>query len=89
MDSNDIRGYWNYLPFVYGLKSRLSSVELATKLRPFFPGGNFVITEINPWNVNGVMPQAAWSWFYQNPDETPTKGLTLGEILALGAPKKD
>jgi hypothetical protein len=62
-DSRDIVAYWNYIPLVYCIKSYLSAAELAAKLRPFFPAP-FMIAEINPDNINGVLPQEAWTWFY-------------------------
>jgi hypothetical protein len=87
IDSKEIRAYWNYIPFVYGIKSTLSSSELSSKFRPFFPNGNYLITEIFTLNVDGVMPHAAWSWFYYDPDVPTPVQLSLGEaLLALGGP---
>jgi hypothetical protein len=63
-DSVDILAFWNYVPLVYCIKSRLNSTELTLKLHPFFPNGNFMVAEINTKNLNGVLPEAAWSWFY-------------------------
>lgn len=63
-DSADIAAYWNYIPLVYCIKTRLDAIELTHKLRPFFPRGNFLIAEINPANINGSLPQSAWDWFY-------------------------
>jgi hypothetical protein len=63
-DSADIIAYWNYVPLVYCVKSRLSATELTLKLQPFFPHGTYLIAEINRDNMNGVLPQPAWEWFY-------------------------
>ena len=62
-DSSDIIAYWNYLPLVFCVKSRLTSYELSSKLRPFFPH-SFMVVEINPHNINGILPREAWNWFY-------------------------
>jgi hypothetical protein len=62
-DSRDIIAYWNYIPLVYCIKSYLSAEGLTAKLRPFFPN-SFMIAEINPHNINGILPKEAWTWFY-------------------------
>jgi hypothetical protein len=67
-DSRDIIAYWNYIPLVYCIKSYLSAEELANKLYAYFPHP-FMIAEINPGNINGVLPQEAWSWFYMEHHE--------------------
>jgi hypothetical protein len=91
-DSADIIAYWNYIPLVFCVKSRLSSQELTIKLRSFFPLP-YMIAEINPQNINGVLPEAAWTWFYldhhdklQRPVNALTAGLSLEELLGLPRP---
>jgi hypothetical protein len=37
---------------------------LAQRFGPFFPGGTFMIIEVNALNMNGIMPKPAWDWFY-------------------------
>jgi hypothetical protein len=75
-DSRDIVAYWNYIPLVYCIKSYLSAGELASKFMHFFPRGTFMIAEINPGNINGILPEEAWTWFYmdhhQKQPEFPT-----------------
>jgi hypothetical protein len=63
-DSQDIIAFWNYVPLVYCVKSRLGATELVRKLAPFFPRGALFVAEINVWNMNGLLPMAAWDWFY-------------------------
>lgn len=63
---NDPRvlAYWNYLPLVYCMKSFATAAELAEALLPLFPNGQFLVFEVNPTNMNGRLPKAAWEWFY-------------------------
>ncbi len=63
-DSSDIIAYWNYIPLLYCVKSNLSSTELAEKLSHFIPSNNFLVAQIDRSNMNGVLPQSAWDWFY-------------------------
>jgi hypothetical protein len=84
-DSRDIIAYWNYIPLVYCVKSRLSSLELAERLQPYFPRPLFMIAEINEYNINGRLPEEAWSWFYMEhhvKHELPT---AIGGGLGLGS----
>jgi hypothetical protein len=68
-DSTDIIAFWNYIPLVYCIKTRLLASDLILKLRPFFPHGTFMVAEVNPNNLNGILPQEAWHWFYLNHHE--------------------
>jgi hypothetical protein len=63
-DSADILAFWNYIPLVYCVKSRLSAAELTAKLLPFFQNTHFLIAEINARNLEGRLPGEAWTWFY-------------------------
>jgi hypothetical protein len=67
-DSRDIIAYWNYIPLVYCVKTYLTSLELTERLRPYLPG-QFMIAEINEFNINGILPREAWSWFYADHHE--------------------
>jgi hypothetical protein len=84
-DSIDVLGYWNYVPLIYCVKTRLTATALSLKLAPFFSSG-YVVAEINPQNLNGrLVPKAAWEWFYESPAEK-TAGL-FGMAGLLGLPK--
>jgi hypothetical protein len=98
-DSVDILGYWNHIPLVYCVKSRLPATMVRDRLRPFLPDP-MMVAEINPANMNGYMFSAdLWNWFFQPPPEkkpTLPSGLLRGLSgpggpfgpLALGSPKK-
>lgn len=58
--------YWNYLPLVYCVKSTYPANEIRAHLDLAFIGGNFMIAEINPHNLDGRLAQEAWDWFYKN-----------------------
>jgi hypothetical protein len=80
-DSVDVIAYWNYIPLVYCIKSRLAATELTYKLMPFFPHG-FMVAEVNTWNMNGTIPREAWDWFYLDHHE---KGRPPAPVSGLGA----
>jgi len=81
-DSRDIIAYWNYLPLVFCVKSYLSSQELTERLQPYFPRP-FMIAEINRYNINGRLPQEAWSWFYMDHHQKHELPSTIGGLLGL------
>jgi hypothetical protein len=89
-DSRDIIAYWNYLPLVYCVKAHLSARELSQKLRPYFPS-QFMVAEINEYNIDGILPEEAWSWFYidhhQKLELPPEYGVGLAGLAGL-LPKK-
>ena len=83
-DSSDIIAFWNYVPLVYCVKSRTTATELAVKLTPFFPHGTFFIAEVNRQNLNGMLPQPAWDWFYlEHHEKHKPPALTAGAGSAL------
>jgi hypothetical protein len=84
-DSRDIIAYWNYIPLVYCIKSYLPAAELAIKLQPYFPQP-FMIAEINPGNLNGILPEEAWSWFYIEHHEKQHEIPSLGDLSRLENP---
>ncbi len=63
VDSVDVLSYWNHLPLLYILKTKLNVADLTNKLLPFFDKRLFVVLEVDPENVNGWMPTQAWDWF--------------------------
>ncbi|HEY8335305.1 MAG TPA: hypothetical protein VIQ05_16045 [Tardiphaga sp.] len=85
-DSVDILGYWNYIPAVYCVKSRLDATALRDKLRPFLPD-LMMVAEIDPQNMNGFMPTSEiWSWFFEDaPEKKPTIPANLLQAL-MGSP---
>jgi hypothetical protein len=89
-DSVDIAAYWNYLPLVYCVKTRLSATELTQKLKPFFPS-LFMVAEVNIFNMDGQLPPDAWDWFYLDHHDKiipPPKQTTdwLAELMLLPPP---
>lgn len=63
-----VEAYWNYLPLIYCFRSSRPINELRVHFEPYFGYSNFMIAEINPFNVDGRLPdQAAWDWFRKHP----------------------
>jgi hypothetical protein len=91
LDSVDILGYWNYIPLLYFVKTRLSATQLTEKLQGFLGSGIFIVAEVNPENINGRLPQPAWNWLYEPPTEPgnrkPPSAIPLSAILGLPPPK--
>jgi len=46
-DSADVIAFWNYIPLVYCIKSRLGAVALARKLKPFFEKDSYMVAQVN------------------------------------------
>jgi hypothetical protein len=56
-----VLSYWNYMPFVFCLKSNASAKDLAAIFEKY--ASHFFIAEIDASNVNGRLPKPAWEWF--------------------------
>src|SRR5262249_34626580 len=74
-----INGIWYYL----------SAAELAAKLQPYFPHG-FMVEEINAGNINGILPEEAWTWFYMKHHEKQSElpGLDVSSYWPTLLPKR-
>lgn len=64
-DSADLGGFWNYIPFVYCVKSRLQIVDLRMKLSSFIAPRSFMVLDITHSARDGWLPGPAWDWFNQ------------------------
>jgi hypothetical protein len=83
-NSTVIVGYWNYIPYVYCLKSYSTATDLARIFDVVFPKGNFIIVEINPSNLDGRLVQGAWGWFYEPVSALPLTPSGLSPLSPLG-----
>jgi hypothetical protein len=70
-----IVGYWNYLPFVFCLKTEMTAKEIADLFADAAVHSLFVV-EIDPRNMSGRLPRGAWGWF--------TEPVEAEEALAPG-----
>lgn len=57
-----IPAYWNYLPYLFCVKTKMSAKELAELFTDAAVSG-FLVVEIDPTNMNGRLQRAAWGWF--------------------------
>lgn len=87
-DSVDILAFWNHVPLMYIVKSRLGAAILTQKFYPFFEGRLFIVAEINTENVAGWLPPAAWEWFRTPAPPTKNPRPAQGGLLGLFAPPK-
>jgi hypothetical protein len=81
--NHNVLGYWNYIPLVYCFKSRLNANELRAIIFPILEG-QFILTEVNPDNMDGALPGKAWEWFYSPPEERSAITGLLGSPTHLG-----
>jgi hypothetical protein len=76
MDSKDFVGYWNYIPFVYVVKTYEALPVLREKFSFIFRNSGFLLAEIFPHSVDGLLPREAWDWFWHSHGQ-----LSLSEVL--------
>jgi hypothetical protein len=56
-----ILSYWNYLPYLFCVKTEMTAKEIAEAFSDV--SDSMFVAEINPQNVYGRLPKAAWEWF--------------------------
>jgi hypothetical protein len=62
-----IASYWNYLPYVFCVKTEMSASELANLFAA--AASSYFIAEINAGSlamgtsISGRLPKSAWDWF--------------------------
>lgn len=90
-ESKAFIGWHNHLPLVYFVMSRLSADEITQRLIPILGGANFIVAEINRFNLNGQMPPKSWDWFYsiERANAALPSGLPPEFELPLGLPDAD
>lgn len=71
-ESREIARFLNYIPLSYFVKTHLTAQMLQERVQDFVPLGFIVIAEVNPFNLNGRLPQQAWDWFYERTVSLPT-----------------
>ncbi|MBZ5760950.1 MULTISPECIES: hypothetical protein [Rhizobium] len=84
LDSVDILSYWNHVPLIYFVKTKLDTNELTVKLQDFFNKNLFVVAEIDPMSISGWLPMHSWDWFRTPAPlyKLPSNKLTYGQLLS-------
>ncbi|MFI0846441.1 hypothetical protein [Mesorhizobium sp. IMUNJ 23232] len=87
LDSVDILSYWNHLPLLYFVKTRLAVGVVSSKIKPFFGGSWYIVIEVNPVGADGWLPQPAWDWFttpaptFKVPSPPPPPRITIADLM--------
>lgn len=64
-DRRMFASYWNYMPYIFCVKSEASALDIANLFERVTP--NYFVAEVSPYNINGRLPKAAWEWFFSPP----------------------
>ena len=59
----NITDWWNHIPGLYFIKTKLSLHEVSFGIRNSFGEDRLIIAEIHPDQVDGNLPPEAWQWF--------------------------
>lgn len=65
-----IVNWFHYIKSSYILITEEPSArDLAKKIRPIFPGKNYLLLEVNLNNRQGWLPEKAWDWIHKQVDK--------------------
>ncbi len=64
----DFTAWWNHLPLIYLVQSRLSADDISEQVERHTRGARFLVMEVNPANSNGWLPERSWTWIKRRDD---------------------
>ena len=67
--SDDFSAWWNYIPFVFLVKTELTPQKLAAALRQVTDDTSFLVIAVDPSQSDGFLPRRAWQWIKRREKE--------------------
>jgi hypothetical protein len=61
-DCSDFRAWWNHVPGVFIVTTRLRPDEISERLRTFTKDSNLLVVQVDLENSDGRLSQKAWDW---------------------------
>ena len=62
LDCRDFEAWWNHVPGVFLVVTRLSANEISDRLRAFTKGANLLVVQVDLENSDGWLSRKAWEW---------------------------
>ncbi|HXA21434.1 MAG TPA: hypothetical protein VNW90_03980 [Acetobacteraceae bacterium] len=60
--SSDFSAWWNYIPMVFLVESKLTAEAIGERLHELAPEARFLVTEANLAESQGWLPESSWKW---------------------------
>ena len=60
--SGDFSSWWNHIPMVFMLESKLHAGAIGDKLHTLTPEARFLLTEVSLAESQGWLPEVSWKW---------------------------
>jgi hypothetical protein len=60
--SDDFSSWWNHIPMVFMLESRLNADAIGERLHALAPDARFLLTGVNLTESQGWLPELSWKW---------------------------
>lgn len=66
----DFLAWWNHLPSIFLVTTRLNEDQISERLKRVTQGATFLVVEVNPVRSEGWLPERAWRWIRRRSGET-------------------
>lgn len=73
-----ISNWWNYIPYVFIVRTELSPDELSRDLRQFTKDASLLVIEVRHEVSQGLLPKPAWDWLDKLPRQPRTSLAKVG-----------
>jgi hypothetical protein len=60
--SDDFSSWWNHIPFVFMLETKLDADTIGARLHAIVPNARFLLTEVKLAESQGWLPDISWKW---------------------------
>ena len=68
-NGNVFDSWWNYIPFVFLVKTDMAPRKLADSLKEVSHNASFLVIEVDPAQSDGFLPRRAWEWIKRREKE--------------------
>ncbi len=71
--SSDFSAWWNYIPMVFLVESKLTAEAIGERLHELAPEARFLVTEANLAESQGWLPESSWKWIEKRAPSTTSE----------------
>ena len=69
LDCREFEAWWNHMPGVFLVITRLSANEISNRLRAFTKQSNLLVVQADLQNSDGSLSRNAWEWIIKRATE--------------------
>jgi hypothetical protein len=79
LDSDDFEAWWNHMPGVFLVITRLRPDEISDRLRAFTKESNLLVVRVDLEDSEGRLSRRAWNWINKRAAGRESASLVAGD----------